>query len=179
MAPMAWCCLAGAVLLLQPKLALFNCPLNLTLALVYSFGIKTASHQPAASGSDDVAPEIISTIFGAGIGLIEDVLTGSLIGPNLLSKGLAGFISSIVYREIFFRWESVLGGVVLAVLTLLDGLVVIGARELFSSTTTGGPAVVELVIIQSVMNIPLGLLVRAGQKASVPEFRWFHGRKYN
>ncbi len=179
MTQIGWVLFAALALLLQPKLSLFDCPFNLTLALVYSFGIKTASHQPAASGSDDVTPEIRSTIFGAGIGLIEDAVIGSLIGPNLLSKGLAGFMSSIVYRDIFFQWESVLGGVVLAVLTLLDGLVVIAARQLFSNMAIGGPAVVELLIIQAIMNIPLGLILKPGQNIAVPGFSWTRRRRYN
>jgi hypothetical protein len=179
MAPMVWFFFTALALLLQPKLALYDCPLNLTLALVYAFGIKTASHQSAASGSDDVTPEIRSALFGAGIGLIEDAMVGSLIGPNILSKGIAGFMSSIVYRDIFFQWASVLGGVVLPVLTLLDGLVVIAARQLFSSTTIGGPAVIELVIIQAVMNIPIGLVLSPGHNVATPRRSWIRGRRYN
>jgi hypothetical protein len=178
MAMIAWFFLAAAALLLQPKLALFDCPLNLTLALVYAFSIKTAPHQPAASGSSDVTPEIMSAAFGAGIGLVEDVMTGFILGPNLLSKGLAGLVSSLVYREIFFQWESVLGGVVLAVLTMLDCLVVIAARQLFSNASIGGPAVANLLIIQSIMNIPLGLVLRPGHQIPGPKFRWFHKRRY-
>jgi hypothetical protein len=179
MAPMVWFFFTALALLLQPKLALFDCPLNLSLALVYAFGIKTASHQSAASGSDDVTPEIRSTLFGAGIGLIEDAMIGSLIGPNLLSKGLSGFMSGIVYRDIFFQWASVLGGVVLPVLTLLDGLVVITAKQLFSNTTIGGPAAVELIVIQAVMNIPFGLVLNPGHNIATPRRSWIRGRRYN
>jgi hypothetical protein len=174
-----WVFFTALVLLVQPKLALFDCPLNLTAALVYVFGIKTASYQSAASGSDDVTPEIRSTLFGAGIGLIEDVMIGSLIGPNLLSKGLVGFMGSIVYRDIFFQWESVLGGVVLPLLTLVDGLVVIAARQLFSNMAIGGPAVVELLIIQAIMNIPIGLVLKPGNNIAPPKRLWIHGRRYN
>ncbi len=178
----SWFFLASVALLLQPKLTLFGCPLNLTIALVYAFGIKTAPHQPAASGSSDVLPEIRGTAFGAGIGLIEDVMTGSILGPNLLSKGLAGFVSTMVYREIFFQWESAVGGVVLAVLTLLDGLLVIWTRELFSNLYAGGPAVANLIIVQSIINIPLGLMLRPEKKISDErfgeKFAWFRRRRY-
>jgi len=179
MTPIVWVFFAAFALLLQPKLALFDCPFNLTLALVYAFGIKTASRQPAASSSDDVTREIRSTLFGAGMGLMEDAMIGSIIGPNLLSKGLAGFMSSIVYRDVFFQWESVVGGVVLAVLTLLDGIVVITARQLFSNTASGGPVVVELVIIQAIMNIPLGLILKPEQNIATSRFSWFHRKRYN
>jgi cell shape-determining protein MreD len=178
MTPMVWFLFIALALLLQPKLALFDCPLNLTLALVYAFGIRTATQQTAASGSEDVAPEIRSTLFGAGIGFVEDAMIGSLIGPNLLSKGLAGFISSIVYRDIFFQWESVLGGLVLPLLTLLDGLVVIAARQLFSNTTLGSFTAVELVVIQAIMNIPFGLFLNPRYNIATPRHSWIRGKRY-
>jgi cell shape-determining protein MreD len=179
MAPIVWVFITAIILLIQPKLALFDCPLNLTLALVYVFGMRTTAYHPAASGSDDVTPEIRSTLFGAGIGLIEDAMIGSLMGPNLLSKGLVGLMSSIVYRDIFFQWESVLGGVVLTVLTLLDGIIVIAARQLFSNMAIGGSAAVELIIIQAIMNIPLGLVLKPGQNIATSRRSWIRGKRYN
>lgn len=177
MAIAVWALLASLALLLQPKLSLFDYPLNLTLALVYAFGMRTAFQQPGAFGFADVTAEIRSTVFGACIGAIEDAMSGSLIGPSLLSKGLAGFISSIMYRDIFFRWESVIGGVVLFFITFLDGIVVIAARQLFSNMAIGGHAAVDLVIMQAIMNIPLGLMLRPGQKASAPVSVWSQGRR--
>ncbi|HTZ18268.1 MAG TPA: hypothetical protein VMB78_07495 [Dissulfurispiraceae bacterium] len=176
MSPTTWLFLAFFALLFQPKLALFDCSLNLTIVLVYAFGIKTAPPQPAASGSGDVAPEIASTAFGACIGLIEDVMTGLIIGPNLLSKGLAGLASSIMYREIFFGWGSVSGGVVLAVLTLMDGLIVLAARQLFSNTIMSGSIAANVVIMQAIMNIPFGLILRPGQNTRTT--KWFYGKRY-
>jgi len=99
--------------------------------------------------------------------------------PNILSKGLTGFISCFVFRDIFFLWESSLGGIVLCLLTMADGLVVVGSRLLFSNTVIGGRAVVELIIIQAIMNIPLGLLVKPGQKDAEMEQVWSRRRKYN
>jgi len=171
-----WIFLAFFALLFQPKLALFDCSLNLTIVIVYAFGIKTASPQPAASGSGDAAPEIASAAFGACVGLVEDILTGLIIGPNVLSKGLAGLAGSIVYREIFFGWSSVLGGVVLAVLTLLDGITVLAARQLFSGTTISGSVFVDVVVMQAIMNIPFGLVIRPGQ--NMRALKWFYGKKY-
>ena len=174
-----WVITAIITLLLQPKLSLFEYPLNLSVAVVYAFGIKQAMQRSAATGSANVSAEIRATIFGAAVGLIEDGMTGSMIGPNVLSKGLTGIISSFVFRDIFFLWESSLGGIVLCLLTMADGLVVVGSRLLFSNTVIGGRAVVELIIIQAIMNIPIGLLVKPGQKDTEMEQAWFRGRKYN
>jgi hypothetical protein len=174
-----WFIVAILALLFQPKLSLFEYPPNLSVAVVYAFGIKNALQHSAASSSADVSSEIKATIFGAAVGLIEDCMTGSMIGPNILSKGLTGFISSFVFRDIFFLWESSLGSIVLCLLTMADGIVVVGSRLLFSNTVIGGRAVVELIIIQAIMNIPIGLLVKPGQKETVTEQTWFRGRKYN
>jgi hypothetical protein len=62
---------------------------------------------------------------------------------------------------------------------MADGLVVVGSRLLFSNTVIGGRAVVELIIIQAIMNIPLGLLVKPGQKDAEMEQVWSRRRKYN
>ncbi len=174
-----WIIAAALALLLQPKLSLFECPLNLSVAVVYAFGIKNAIQQSSAKGSGDVSREIKATIFGAVVGLIEDGMTGSLIGPNVLSKGLTGFISSFVFRDIFFLWGSALGGLVLCLLTIADGVVVVWIRLLFSNTVIGGRAVVDLVMIQAIMNIPVGLLVNPGQKETETEQTWYRGKKYS
>lgn len=174
-----WIIAAILALLLQPKLSPFESPLNLSVAVVYAFGIKNAIQHSSATGSADVSAEIKATFFGAAVGLIEDGMTGSVIGPNVLSKGLTGFISSFVFRDIFFLWESSLGGIVLCLLTMADGIVDVGARLLFSNTVIGGRAVVELIMIQAIMNIPIGLLVKPGHKDSTTEQTWFRGRKYN
>ncbi|MGO9377392.1 MAG: hypothetical protein ACLPN1_11630 [Dissulfurispiraceae bacterium] len=175
-----WIIAAILALLLQSKLSLFECPVNLAVAVVYAFGINSAMMKhSAATGSADVSAEMKATFFGAVVGLIEDGMTGSIIGPNVLSKGLVGFISSFVFRDIFFLWESSLGGIVLCLLTMVDVSIALGVRLLFSNIVTGGRAVVELIIIQAIMNIPIGLLVKPGQKDTASEQIWFRKRKYN
>ena len=175
----AWIVVTTLVLLFQPKLSLFAYPLNLSVAVVYAFAIKNAMQHSTATGSSDVSSEMKATFFGAAVGLIEDGMTGSMIGPNVLSKGLTGLISSVVFRDIFFLWESSLGGIVLCLLTMADGVVAVGTRLLFSNTLIGGRAAAELIIIQAIMNIPIGLLVKPGRKEAAPAQTWFRGRKYN
>lgn len=174
-----WFCLAILALILQPKLSPFEYPLDLSVAVVYAFGLKKAVQQSAAAGSADVSAEFKATFFGVAVGLIEDCMTGFMIGPNILSKGLAGFISSFVFRDIFFLWESSLGGIVLCLLTMADGVLVVGTRLLFSNAAIGVRAAGELIIIQAIMNIPIGLLVNPGQKEASTGKTWFPRKKYN
>ncbi|HMK60492.1 MAG TPA: hypothetical protein VK452_05020 [Dissulfurispiraceae bacterium] len=173
-----WICLAVLALIFQPKLSLFEYPLNLSVVVVYAFGIRQSIQQSMAAGSDDVSPEIKATIFGAVVGLLEDGISGSSIGPNLLGKGTVGLISSIVFRDIFFQWESSLGGIVLCILTIVDGFIIVVLRAVFFNTTIGGWATAQLIAMQAIMNIPLGLLIAPGQKETA-ERSWFRKRKYS
>ncbi|HMK55261.1 MAG TPA: hypothetical protein VK448_01335 [Dissulfurispiraceae bacterium] len=173
-----WIGVAILVLIIQPKLSLFEYPLNLSVVVVYAFAIRQSMQQSAAVGSGDVSTEIKATIFGAVVGLLEDGMSGSAIGPNLLGKGLVGLMSSFVFRDIFFQWDSSLGSIVLCILTIADGLIVIGLRLLVFNAVVSGWATAELIAMQAIMNIPLGLLIKPGQKEAA-ERSWFQKRRYN
>jgi hypothetical protein len=84
----------------------------------------------------------------------------------MLSKGLTGFISSIVFRDIFYQWTPVIGCVVLFVLTLFDGLVLMLAGQFIAGISHRTFDVVDMVLIQAVLNIPLGLFIKSGQKVA-------------
>ena len=173
----AWIFVAVAAMIFQSKISLFGYPLNLSVVIVYAFGI-SQSIQQSASRSVSVSAEIKSVIFGAAVGILEDGMTGTVMGPNLLGKGFAGFVSSFIFRDVFFQWDSVLGGIVLCLLTVADGFIVIGARLIFSNAAVGGWAVSRLIVLQAIMNIPLGLLIRPGPKESAERI-WFRRRRYN
>ena len=179
MALFFWIIAASAALLIQPRLAIFDYPLNLTVIVVYAYGINKAVQHSAAQGFSDISAELKSTLFGAAIGFIEDSMTGAFIGPNVLSKGMTGLVSSFVFREIFFSWDSVLGGIVLCCLTIFDDLLSLGMRLIFSDLIIGGRAVAELIVMQAVMNIPFGLLVKPAHKDAPQEHEWFRRRRYN
>ena len=161
-----WILLAAAAILVQPMITIFDFPLNLTIVLVYIFAIKAPPLQSASTSFTDVKAEIRGSAFGAGIGLIEDAMNGSVLGLNVLSKGLIGFISSIVFRDIFFQWTPLVGAFVIFVLTLIDGLILILTGHFIAGIQTGSFEMVEMIVVQALLNIPLGFIVRSGQKVA-------------
>ncbi|MCE5312379.1 MAG: hypothetical protein LLF86_04420 [Nitrospiraceae bacterium] len=132
---------------------------NFALAIVYIFSIKTVSER---SGFASVKPEAKSTLFGVTVGLAEDALSGSIIGPAILSKGLAGYLSCTAFSDLIFKWTPLWGALAIGLLTLLDGFVIVTMRNIFSGLSISGPGSFASVFYQALINLPFGLFVRAG-----------------
>src|SRR5208337_172963 len=132
---------------------------NLTVVLVYYFGLK--SHQRNAdrdfSGSKS---ELESVAFGVIIGLMEDVISGSIIGPGLLSKGLLGLMTPVVFTDMIFKWTPLWGAIIVVIFTLFDGMVVVSSRIMFTGIHVTGALLFQAMCVQSVLNIPFGILLR-------------------
>ena len=153
-----WFSLIFLVLLLQTQVAILNTSLNLTVVMVYTYGLKSLSTKP--SGSLLNSAEMKSTLFGTTIGLLEDILTGSLIGPALFSKGVAGLSTSIIFSDVVFRWSALLGGIVLFILTILDGATALGLRILFSEIHINSTTAFHTIGIQAIVNAVIGVLIK-------------------
>ena len=108
--------------ILQGSISLFDITPNLTAALACYAGIKKR--------------EIKGMFLGSLIGIIEDSLSGPFLGPNLLSKGLIGYLSSFIYSR-FFIWTPLLGVISISVLTLIDGFIVFMSRGIFDNAPLG------------------------------------------
>lgn len=154
-----WSLLAAVAFLMQTQFSSMHVPVNITVILVYSFGLKNLERVSTREyfGSKT---EIQSTLFGATIGLIEDALLGSVIGPNLLGKGLIGFITPVIFADVVFRWTPFWGMMVAIAFTLLDGVIVIGSRAVFSDLNINFVQAFLNVLIQAVINIPFGMLLK-------------------
>lgn len=97
--------------------------------------------------------------FGSIIGAIQDSISSAFLGPNLLSKGIVGYFSSFMSGS-FFRWTPLLGAIGIGVLTIVDDTVVFATRSFFDRMPTGIKAAAFKIIIQSLINVPLGLFLR-------------------
>lgn len=166
----AWVCAASLAILFQPKITIFDFPLNLTIILVYAFAIMAPPLQSASMSFTDVSAEIRGSSFGAAIGLIEDAMSGTIPGLNVLSKGLIGFVSSIIYRDLFSQWTPLIGGIVLFVLTLVDGIIVILTGYFIAGINIGGTTAIQMIFIQAVINFLLGCLIKSGQKIAAMKY---------
>src|SRR5208337_373936 len=132
---------------------------NLTVVLVYYFGLK--SHQRNAdrdfSGSKS---EFESVAFGVIIGLMEDVISGSIIGPGLLSKGLLGLMTPVVFTDMIFKWTPLWGAITVVIFTLFDVMVVVCSRIMFTGIHVSGAILFQAMCVQSIINMPFGILLQ-------------------
>lgn len=154
-----WVLLTAFIFLLQTQFTTLKDFLNITVTLVYYFGLRCLQNISARDYSVNKVI-IASTAFGAAVGLAEDIITGPILGPGVLSKGLVGFITPAIFTSVVFRWTPLWGGIILVLLTVLDGVALAGSRILFTGIQISGITVFHLLVVQPLMNIPFGMVVR-------------------
>jgi rod shape-determining protein MreD len=116
---------------------LFDVTPNLTAVLACYAGIKKG--------------EVKGMFSGSLIGVVEDSLSGAFLGPNLLSKGLIGYLSSFIYSR-FFVWTPALGIISISLLTLTDGFIVFLSRSIFDKMPANIGAAAFIILFQSLLN---------------------------
>lgn len=136
-----------ASLVLQTRISILGIKPALTMAVVYYIGLTGG----AAKG----------ILAGCLIGVVEDSVVGGIIGPNLLGKGMAGFLASFIPRGIF-RWTPVLGVLAIATLTILDGFTVFLSRAVYETLPAPPSSGIAIIMIQGLLNTPLGLFLKPG-----------------
>ncbi len=140
-----WAVMLFFTFIVQGSISIFDITPNLTAVLACYAGIK--------------GKEVKGMLFGSFIGIVEDSISGAFLGPNLLSKGLIGYLSSLMYSR-FFIWTPLLGAVSIFILTLTDGLIVFLSRSLFANIPVSIGTGLLIIIMQSLFNAPLGIFLR-------------------
>jgi rod shape-determining protein MreD len=130
---------------MQGTISLFDITPNFTVILACYAGIREGENK--------------GLLLGSLIGMVEDSLSGSLFGPHLLSKGLAGYLSAVLYSKIFV-WTPVLGVLTAIVFTIADSFAVYAARSVFGTMPSGFGAAAFIIALQSLFNAPLGIFLR-------------------
>jgi len=131
--------------LFQTKVSVWGVSPDLTAAMAYYFGITGGSTK--------------GVLLGSLIGVIEDSVGGSILGPNLLGKGLVGFFSSFMSGSPL-RWTPLLGIVSLAILTLMDGSIILLSRAIFDAMPTSLSSGIFMLLIQGLFNSVIGIFIR-------------------
>lgn len=149
-----WAAIIFLTLIIQGSVSLFDVTPNLTVVLACYAGIRER--------------EVKGMFFGSLIGIIEDSLSGAFIGPNLLSKGLIGYLSSFVYSR-FFIWTPLLGIISIFVLTSIDSTVVFISRSFFDKIPVSTGSAAFIITVQSLLNAPLGIFLRPKKQAEETE----------
>ena len=145
MSYLLWVVIMFFIFIIQGSISIFDITPNFTAVLVCYAGIKKR--------------EVKGMFLGSLIGIIEDNLASPFLGPNLLSKGLIGYLSSFIYSR-FFVWTPVLGMISISVLTLTDGFVVLMARSIFDKMPVSFGAAAFVITIQALLNAPFGLFLK-------------------
>lgn len=154
-----WLFLIFLTFLIQTQINPYGKQLNISVVLVYFFILRT-NIQQARIYRLSIVPEAKGLLFGASVGLVEDILTGSIIGPALFSKGLIGFLITIIFSDVVFKWTYLSGILVLILVTIMDGLLVSGIRTLFENLLINKEVFAKDIFFQTVINILFGIIIR-------------------
>jgi rod shape-determining protein MreD len=98
-------------------------------------------------------------LFGSFIGLIGDSLSGGILGPNILGKGMVGFFSAFMSGS-FFRWTPILGAIGISILTVINGIFVFLSKTIFEHMPTSIPRAMSITLTAALINSLLGIFIR-------------------
>jgi rod shape-determining protein MreD len=131
--------------LLETKVSLFGIMPNFLVLPVYYYGLKRGG----AKG----------LLFGAFMGAAVDTLYGNMLGPNILSKGAAGFLSHSIKMR-FFRWTPFLGMLGAFLITAIDGYTAYASLSIFDAPPTAFSRAFFIISAQAILNSVAGLILR-------------------
>ncbi|MFZ3123459.1 MAG: rod shape-determining protein MreD [Thermodesulfovibrionales bacterium] len=131
--------------LLESRISIFGAQPDLAAAIAYYFGLKNG--------------ETKGMLFGSFIGLIGDSLSGGILGPNILGKGMVGFLSAFMSGS-FFRWTPVLGVIGISLLTALNGIIVFLSKTIFEHMPTSIPSAISIIFTAAIINSLFGIFMR-------------------
>jgi rod shape-determining protein MreD len=132
--------------LLQSRITIIGFSPNFTILIVYLIGIRYGSTK--------------GLFLGVLIGALEDSLSSAMLGPNMLAKGMVGFLSASFISGNFLIWTPLLGIVAAALLTFADNAVAFLFLSLFDKMPARLSTAVFTAVMQSLMNAPAGIFMR-------------------
>lgn len=131
--------------IMQGSVSLFHITPNFTAVLAYYAGVKKK--------------EIKGMFIGSLIGFVEDSISGTFLGLNLLSKGIVGYLSSFISHRIFI-WTPLLGVISISAITLTDSLVVFLSKSIFDKAPVNISNAIFIIFIQSIINATFGAFIK-------------------
>lgn len=137
--------LTALCFVLETKLQALGIRPNLTVLPVYYVGLR---HGPSRG-----------VLFGALIGAIADSLSGHLLGPNLLSKGTAALLASMVTGG-FLHWTPILGALGLFAITWADGIISLAALSFFAQAHASAAVAAKAMLAQATINGAVGVFLK-------------------
>lgn len=140
---------------------ILNIPLNFLVILVYYYALKNISELPKKDVFKRWSVEMKVSFFGVLIGLCDDLLSGTLIGPSMFSKGTIAILTVESFSSIFFNLTPLLGVVAVVAITILDNIIILAFRMLFSSLSDINlTMIMKMIFSQAIMNLPFGIIIK-------------------
>lgn len=133
---------------LQARVSILDISPGLTTLLVFYIGIRHG--------------EAKGLLAGMLIGALEDLISSSIVGPNMLAKGMVGFSAAFFMAGNVFRWTTLLGVIAVFMLTFIDNLIVFFSRVFFDKMPAAFSTALFVSVMQSILNAPAGLFIRPG-----------------
>ncbi len=146
-----WAIALFITLIFQGYFSLFNIIPNFTIVFAYYAGLKHGDLKGLA--------------IGAFMGAIEDSLSSMFLGPNMLSKGIAGFTASYLYTR-FFIWTPLIGMISIVIFTFTDSLMVFMMKSVFDKMPTDALTGLTIILIRSLINAPFGYFLKPREAIS-------------
>jgi rod shape-determining protein MreD len=140
-----WTLVVTVLIVIKTNITLFGVSLNLTVLIPFYFGLKRSPEK--------------GLLAGVIVGLVEDSLSNTILGPNILSKGTVGVLSSLLSGR-FFIWTPLFGIAACFAMSFLDVLIVYVSRELFFVNPGMFKHAAMRMLIQSLINAPIGYFIR-------------------
>jgi cell shape-determining protein MreD len=130
---------------IEGKLDVYGIKLDLTLLPVYYVGLRKGPMKGA--------------LFGVLIGAIADSLAGNLLGPNMLAKGTAGILATVITGG-FLRWTPLMGVIGLFVITWADGIISYASLSVFAEAPTSISLGTITLFVQASLNAMAGFFIK-------------------
>ena len=153
MRKLAFVLAVAACFLLESRLAPLGIRLNLTFLPVYYAGLRYGPSR--------------GLLIGAAVGMASDSLSGGILGPGMLSKGMVGYLASLMTGGLF-RWTPVLGLLGVAVLTAADGAVSYASLAIFSQAPAPIGEAAVAIAARGAINSIAGLYIRPAHEVGEP-----------
>lgn len=143
---LVWISIVLAAFVLQTTVSFLGVSPNITVLLAYYLGIRHG--------------EVRGMFAGMIIGIAEDSIALSLIGPHMLSKAAIGFLSSRLISGGFFRWTPLLGLFSIIAFTAIDNSLVFFSKTLFERLPADPSGAVYITIMQALLNAVAGIFIK-------------------
>ncbi len=101
-------------------------------------------------------------LAGAFLGLLEDGFSGGILGPGMLGKGMAGYISGYLAGPL--SWKPAYGYFGIFFLTAFDGAVSFTSRAALDQTAATTSNAAFVVTAQSLLNSLSAPVLRPREK---------------